>query len=459
VIALAPWTGLDVDAGLRLTAYLIVLGPLFAVASMRVVLGSADQAGPGWNALWLIVIYAAIWTLVQLPMLPDAWVEGGGLRQPAVRSVAQILMFTLSLAPLWIVPMLIRNRLDLYRTGRIYIVSCVVLCALGWLQLAIWYVTGSDPFPIGFVNELLGGRGEIASGIFVHEGALVYRMSSFGGEPKGLGAGLAVALLLLQADMRLAGRAQTWLWPLLFVSLLATFSTMAILGWLAASLVQVFVSPRFGITIPPLGQLVDRALKWGWRLLPIVLILVLIGGGAQIFDLIEFRTTGRLATRDGGVVEEFNAAVLGFLTSQPLWAVVGTGLGNAHLYADPFLPAYSLRYAAGTVFVAKSALLRWISEIGLITFLMFAYWAWSRIGGSIRNAHRTPTYSRYAAVCARFAVPMVALWLVSGYITPQFYLMIGACIALGQIVARERLIAASAATGGPLATYSGGAPA
>ncbi|MBC7520897.1 MAG: hypothetical protein H7268_07370, partial [Sandarakinorhabdus sp.] len=63
-----------------------------------------------------------------------------------------------------------------------------------------------------------------------------------------------------------------------------------------------------------------------------------------------------------------------FLQASPGAAAAGVGLGNAHLYATPYLdPLYAL-YAEGNVFVAKTQYLRFISEIGIIGLSLFLGW-------------------------------------------------------------------------------------
>ena len=429
-----PWAGLDVDAGLRVTAYLVLITPLFVVSTLRGVLRRSKARKVGLGVFWLVIAYAVVWSLVQVPFLPESAVAGGALRQPAVRSMVQIIMFFITISPVWIVPMLLSNDSHLVQVSRIYIISIVLLASIGWLQLGIWVATGSDPLPVGFFDELLGGQATQRSGVFEYLGGRVYRMSSFGGEPRDLGIGLAVALLLLQAGVKSKGRYAVLLWPYLFVSMLATFSTMAILGWLGATFLQFFVTPNCTFKMPKVGRRVRNLARWTGWLAPILLVVFLSGKGVIVYELIESRTTGRITESEHVVLEDFNIAILQFLVHQPLWAITGTGLGNAHIYADPFLPAYATGYASGTSFVAKSGLLRWVSELGAVTFFVFLGWVGSRISHSVRLAHCFAQYSAMAAVMGKFAFPLIALWLVSSYITMQFYMMIGLGLAMPRIV-------------------------
>lgn len=424
-----PWAGLDVDIGLRLTAYLVLIAPLFAVTIFRTVLMPPLRLHLG--AFWLIVIYAVVWSAGLLPFLPAENVAGGGLRQPAVRGIFQILMFLITISPIWLVPTYIRNREGLLKMGKFYLASVAVLASIGWLQLTVWIVTGSDPFPIGYFNNLMGGSLVERSGMFNYMDATVYRMSSFAGEPKGLGSSIAVALILIQAGIKLKGRWDRWLWPFLFLSMVATFSTMALLGWLGATAVQFFTSSQGRLAMTNSVPTKSQIKSFFFWLAPVGLIAAVATTSLPVFDLIQMRTTERIYESDRGALEDFNVAVLDFLLDHPEWAVSGTGLGNVHLYAGSYLPTYAVRYAGETSFVAKSGALRWVSEIGLVTFIGFIVWSLRTISKNVRIAQSLPEYRSLAGIIGKTALPLMALWFVSGYISLHFFMMIGACITLG----------------------------
>jgi len=70
-------------------------------------------------------------------------------------------------------------------------------------------------------------------------------------------------------------------------------------------------------------------------------------------------------------MEDWNEAVMGFISDHPKYLLTGVGLGNIHLYAQKYIPDYALHYMADNVFVAKSGFLRILSETGIIGFLLF----------------------------------------------------------------------------------------
>lgn len=441
-VFLAPWSGLDVDVGLRVTAYLIFLVPLAGVFLLAVFSSKrAMEALRSVGFLWLVIVYAVLWSLIQIPFLPEASVRGGILRSSELRALVQIAMFLITISPVFIVPWLLRSVDQVQYLMRTYLVSAIVLAGLGWVQLLIWIITGTDPMPVGFVDNLLGGEAGQRSGQFTFGGDMIYRMSSLGGEPKGLGAGLAVGLLLIQAGIRPRGRWAGAVWPFLFVSMLATFSTMAILAWFGASLVQLAFGGRGSWARS------DSKLVFNRRYLYLgVFLLVLVPGTfiafpeSSVVRLIESRTIERVMGESGGpgggsaFLEDFNKAVSEFLRASPGYLLTGVGLGNVHLYADRFLPDYAVRYAGGTPFVAKSYLLRWVSELGILSLAVFLFWWIRLLGHTTRMTRYRAGTVALGAVVQRAGWGLLAFWLVSGYVTPQFFLLTGIMLGVSQLL-------------------------
>lgn len=432
-----PWAGLDVDVGLRVTSYLVFMAPLFVVMLFTIMRQHRIPRIPGSKILWLVVIYAVLWTLLQVLLLDGASVSGGELRQAGARGFAQILMFLIMISPVWIVPILVKQRTDIIRLGQIYMISTLCLASIGWFQILVWVATGVDPFPVGFFNQLIGGESSIRSGMFEFEGGQIYRMSSFGGEPKSLGVGLAVALLILQSGLKFSRFPIQWLWLFLFASMIATFSTMALLTWFGASAIQLLTAKNFSVGIPRIKQ-PRRAIKWLVILIGFLVIIGATGKSGMLIDLIEARTVSRVAGEDAGFLEDFNYAVLNFLADQPVWMLTGTGLGNLHIHADAYLPDYAVPYAGGTTFVAKSGALRWVSELGGLSFAVFLLWVLSSVGRSIKRARYTEQCGDVAGTLAKLSLPLICFWLVSGYVAAQFYVTLGVCMAIGKLVRKGK---------------------
>jgi hypothetical protein len=260
-------------------------------------------------------------------------------------------------------------------------------------------------------------------------------MNSLAGEPKNLGAALAVAMLFIQAWWHNGGRRTMrtlLLWLFLAASGIATFSTTAIYLWLIGSVALAILT-------------LTRAFRghYGWRraLLGSALSLILVFTGVtmvatysstsaesgSLIGLLHTRTIGR-----EGIVEDFDDAVLQYLADEPMEAILGVGMGNVHLYADSYLAPAVAIYAGGTSFVAKSGYLRTVSELGILGLALWFTWA-SRQIREARMALRS-TYPQkddlLLMTIPNASLIMILLFLGSGMVAPQFYFVLGACAAL-----------------------------
>lgn len=440
-VFLLPFTGLDVDVGLRITLYQVAMLAVVLVCILR--LTRPGFAPPPLAAGWLFgifLLWAVIWSLLQLGYIPQPKVGDSVLRSPSARAVIQIMLFIFAISPVIITPMALDRIDDIGRMARSYMAGVITLVIIGWMQLAVWYATGSNPIPIEAFNGWLGGAnaGDV-SGTFGFEALNIYRMNSFAGEPRELGSAISLALLLLQSYALVAKRPGGWplllLWLLLFVTLLTTFSTSGLLLWGAASLTLVPACWLFRIPIErSAGQIIGAVAT---ILVPALLIIAVIQqSGFDIIGLLAERTTERLGS--DGAIEDFDLAILDFFAANPSMLPAGTGLGNAHLYATPYLdPLYAL-YAEGNVFVAKTLYLRLISEIGLIGFALFLLWYfWLAL--QTRLSMVMPT--SYAAI-----IPMAGAMLTVNFgtvlVTAMTFAMAGAMAALYAINHQTQAIGA-----------------
>jgi O-antigen ligase len=433
-VFLAPWHGLDVDFGLRVTAFQVYLLALAIVTSL-VAAGSSVRFRVIASALPLIVFlsYSILISLATAPYLPEGSVLGGWGRQPGVRSFLQVLILLLIVSPVFIVPAILRDVRDAVACVRVYVVSAAVLAGFGVIQLVIWYLLGSNPIPIGMVSNILGGATEIREGAFEFGQVAIYRMNSFGGEPKDLSVSIVIALVVLQASILrgdFRSRYSLALWLLLILSLLATYSTTGFIVFLLASLVEVFF---FLVSARRAG--VRRAavlVKFG------VPVLLLVGAfsvvqylGFGALDLLLDRTAERISDSSLGAFEDFDFAIKEYLLEHPWSALFGVGLGNIHLFANEYLPAEAVRYAGGGVFVAKAQYLKLISETGLVGFCLFGGWAAFQFLG-IRRCVRSGADSGVSAVGQHFSIiwpPVVTVFLLAGSSAPTLFVFAGAIAA------------------------------
>jgi hypothetical protein len=376
-VFLLPFSGLDVDVGLRITMYQVALLPVVLISVARLTQPGFTPPAIAAGALFAaFLLWSMIWSLLQLGVIPQPQVGDSILRSPSVRAVIQIMLLVFALSPIFVSPMVIDRMDDVRRMGRLYIAGVVVLAIIGWAQLAIWYATGTNPIPVEAFNALLGGSNSAeVSGSFGFESLNIYRMNSFAGEPRELAIAACLAILMLQAHALTARNPGGWrlalIWLLLFVTLLATFSTSGLGLWLIASLTLIPACLLFRIPLARSpAQLLGAAAAF---IVPTVMVIAAIqSSGFDIIGLLSERTIERLG--GDGAIEDFDLAILSFLASHPRAAIAGTGLGNAHLYATPYLDPLFALYAEGNVFIAKTLYLRLISEVGVIGFFLFLGW-------------------------------------------------------------------------------------
>ncbi len=438
-VFLVPWNGLSVQIGVGVTPDLVFSALLLGFVLVRL-LARRSRSGVSRSVgmLGYVVAYAVLWSLILIPFLPSANVAGGAMRGPEARAIGQIVVFLIVVSPVLIVPLITTNLGEIVGLARSYLISVSILAAIGWLQILVWVTTGSDPLPVEFFNHLLGGAGqEMRSGMFEFQGGLIYRMSSLGGEPKDLGSSLVVGLLLVQAGLRPQGVRGKLLWPFLFGSMVVTFSTTALVGWFGATLVQLATNRQVRFSIPRISGHIRFKTLLGIPLVVMALGSIgMLGMGGGVVEMLESRTTARIAQSEDGALEDFNVAVVGFLRDQPAWAITGTGLGNAHLHADPYLPSYAASYAGGKIFVAKSGGLRWISELGLLSLLLFGYWILASVRRAVSTVYRSENGAPFAKVLAKTCFPLFALWLVAGQVTPHLFVLLGGVVAAELVAGR-----------------------
>jgi hypothetical protein len=448
MVFLLPWQGLDSDIGLRVTAAQLFLAPLAIRAIAEVMAGRATILQRYAIPLVPFVIYSVLISIAQFPFLPSAYVEGGALRSPEARALIQIAVFILTLTPALIVPVYCRAMEDIKTLLRVFTISCVALAALGWFQLFAWYALGVNPFPVGWMDTLLGTQGAalIREGQYALDGTVVYRMNSLGGEPKNLGGALVYAMILIQlarTNGLVRSNKSIFAWGFLGASMLATLSTTAIYLWVIGTVAMVLTGVRPGLARKfSVGALVTglTVVVITGSLLTESLQSLFQSSSISISEVLFDRTLGR----EQGFLEDFDSGILAFLTDHPLRAIFGVGLGTVHLYAEPYLTPIVAAYAAGKVFAAKAGYLRVISEVGLVGLALL-----------FLAVLRVAYYPRYAATDDAKAMSTFAQQL--GVVTficfcaamsgPELYLAIGCIISYNAAAsAKTRPLGTSALT-------------
>ena len=354
-----PWAGLTVDLGVQLNIDRLISFIMLLLAVTFI--GKLVRLGP----VLLFLIYAFVVTCVlSLLFLPETANEFPPLRGK-YRWAIQITMWSLLFAPVFFFQTL-KKIGEIQKIYKILLISIIILCVLGWVQVLSYFLFNFDPFPIGILNP----EDILRQGIFDFQGTPIFRMSSLGGEPKHFAYSIVTVLsimfiqILYGKNRKSIGKKKLAIFLFLLFSLILTFSTQGF-GLLLVDLIS--------ITFLSVYVLKDVRIN---KVVYIVFLLfmslsVLIYFERDILQVLNERTFLRL--QESGFIEDWNDAVLGFLREHPKYWFTGVGLGNIHLYAKDYIPGYALHHMFGEVFIAKSGFLRLISEVGMIGFLFFLY--------------------------------------------------------------------------------------
>lgn len=354
-----PWGGLLIDVGVQLTIdrFISFIMLLLAVP----LIGKLAKLGP----VFIFLIYAFVVTCVlSLLFLPETANEFPPLRGK-YRWAIQIAMWSLMLAPVFFFQTL-KKIGEIQKIYKILLISVIILCVLGCVQVLSYFLFNFDPFPIG----ILSSEEVQKQGIFVFKGTPILRMSSLGGEPKHIAYSIVTVLsimyiqILYDRNRRSISKKELIIFLFLFLSLVLTFSTQGFILLLVDLFFIMFVS------VYVLKDIRIKKVIYVVFLL-FILLYLLFYFERNILLLLQERTIVRL--QETGFIEDWNKAVLGFLREHPKYWLTGVGLGNIHLYAQNYIPAQAPLYMSENVFVAKSGFFRLISEVGFIGFLFFSY--------------------------------------------------------------------------------------
>ncbi len=373
-----PFFGIVAEIGVQVTPFLIVsVGMLLHMAMNKESLQLP-------KALMPFILYAIFFTIIMSFFLPVEVYNYPPLRG-RYRWIAQLAMFTLLVTPIIFVLSVRIDRKILFNIMNCFLTVVFCICLTGIIQIIIYRLTGTDIFPINmFTNEIVEDKVRSAlAAISMNEKVL--RMTGLGsGEPKYFGYTCAVAFILnllislvipAQGTRKLAWR--IIMAVIFFVCILLSLSTQAyIVLIISLTLLTLILMFRYGLKS-------KRVL---------ILNSLLIAGTITLFvnnytrRLVELRIYERL--EDTGAVEDFNQTIYSFLTDNPGFLALGTGMGNVHFWADDYIPKQFRYYMHNSVFVAKAGFLRILSELGIVGVLLYysgilvLFW---RIFQSLRN--------------------------------------------------------------------------
>ncbi|MCH2203994.1 MAG: hypothetical protein MK102_18670, partial [Fuerstiella sp.] len=368
-IALVPWWALEVDVGLsvKVSEMLMALITVRHFNAGKLRMGS--MPGLGYFATFMILsIVAAIATIEFGPTVPQF--AGGGVMRNGYGRVATAFFKTMILIGFITTLSSCRHRLSPFHLLKTYVYSCVALAILGIIQMAIFLTNGVDIFPIAMFQEEEFHR----SGILTIQGASVLRVSSLGGEPKGLGQALALALCIL---IILSRRFAMSRWKyfgsagLLFVVVVLTSSTSAYVTLLIVGGFILAFSRR------PQAYSTFRV-RTTLCLIAGILISVFYAQAAftdtlarptyRTFDSYGAAIVARLTDRVK--LDDSDSLVMESYVDNPFGLLFGRGLGVVHHYAYSLIPPHMAYYLTGAIIAPKSGIAHYVGNAGVLGMLL-----------------------------------------------------------------------------------------
>ncbi|MGE0328479.1 MAG: hypothetical protein AB7K71_10440 [Polyangiaceae bacterium] len=317
-----------VDIGVGLDWYKLV-GPIavgLALFNGRGVGARASRTSSMLIFVAYAVIVSTIWMFLEYNYLERyrlaaAMEMGGGLAQNRLKMPVQLGSFIGQVLAVFAVPLWARNQEECSWAvdGAVGgVITSVVAGGISWLATGLATVNTSG-----------------LQGVLVYSDYSIARLGGLSGEPKLLGASLAVVLMHFMSR-QVFGKgplARTWAFAFVAAALFATFSTSA---WAAAAGGLVVVA-LIALTRPSSSRLGLLAIIFGSGAL-LTLSVGFVG------SMLESRGFGRIFGESGDLDQQKDMYVFRVFSDQPGNAVFGYGLGGVDLAVIPYVEWLHLKY-------------------------------------------------------------------------------------------------------------------
>lgn len=363
-IFLLPFHSWMYNIGLNLTIYQIVT---IAMMSMTIILSNYRKQNIfyiGNKYIKAFLLFAILDTIfISVFLIEDYMIVGGFFRSEG-RFISQIILIIITFS---IIPLsfnYLNNIQDVQNYLKKYLHALIVLTVLGWVQFFTYSIKGFDLFPLAidqFGNAKFGMHG--------YNQIMIFRMSSLGGEPKGFSMSLTIGFFIIHTFNRYNINFFKNDVILKYLFLFTAFATLSTSG-MVLFVILMFVYILYNAVK---SKKVFKPIKNIYSLLPIFIIGLLV---IRYWDFLSAIIEERVFERDIAH-EDYDAPIQIFLSKFPEYLFFGSGLGNIHNLAYPYIPYELKYYMDNTIFLAKSGYLRIISELGLIGFTLFTYMFYS----------------------------------------------------------------------------------
>lgn len=413
-VFILPWAAFELDFGVSILAgqfVSFVLLVRFLVDSRGKFSNTSRFNWLFWFVLWSIG--TAIITL-NFYAPRDILSEGAFFRNGAGRVLSQGVVLILGFGLVYLIVVRAQT-IDVAQLVRSYVYSCIGLAALGYLQVASYFAFSVDVFPIGAFSNL--PEEFHRSGLMGSPIGSVLRMSSLGGEPKGLAISLLLGVAALIGFWRAMPRSTLWKWAVLVMLLVAMAFTGSTSGF-------------FGITIFVLvyAVMLQRKNPLSESQLAGIAVVLSIGGfvaylylGAghewnvtdytaigdyTLKDFFVQRTIGRLSLDDTDII------IMSSMFDNLRQWIMGRGLGLSHVGAEAFLPYYYLTqgYYFGQIINPKSGVSAYGGAGGMVGLVLMSFFMASLV--RLRNAPRVRIRSANAREIIRMQALALAIFTI-----------------------------------------------
>ena len=295
---------------------------------------------------------------------------------------------------------------------KVFISGLLCLSILAVIQLIIFLGTGLDIFPMGMNNS--DGRVRTAVHNMLSDNIGILRVNALGGEPKGLAASLSVGVSVLflasKFEIQIIKRQKQIMW----LFLLVIFLTLSTGGY---GLMVGFFLIVFILNILK-NRIKLRRVKWQQATIFFTIIAIIAINFNVIYNIIDKRILSRAEELSG---EESDGIIQDFLIANPRWGVFGSGSGNIHNLAHPYMPEELKYYMKGNIFVARGGYLKLISENGIVGLLLLFLF----LGSIIFRLNKLYDQNRYYKFFLYLILTNLAFFLVrGGYVEYHFLFLL-----------------------------------
>lgn len=359
-IFLVPYQLIKSDFGLTLYGFQIAIILLFIGNLLNVIYGYQRNLLYFKNSYMTFFIFISIIITTLMPLFNETFIGGGGFFRMEGRFLSQIFVFLLSFLIIPLAINYVKNIADVHKYIKIFLISLIILSLLGWLQWFLYNFTGIDIFPLGKYE--FGG---LKSGLYDFGGERLFRISSLGGEPKTLSVTLVAGFFIIH----IFNKSNITFFKLdliiKYFFLITSFVTLSTSG------IVLFIVLYFVYLLINFKNIKNSFNISSKKIITLIVLFILLFSflsyySDTLFKLFELRVLERDISS-----EDFDYVVQQFLMDNPIYMILGTGLGNIHNLAFPYIPIEYKFYMDNTIFTAKSGYLKILSELGIFLFLLF----------------------------------------------------------------------------------------